>query len=89
MHDSERSEPQSVLDRSELAMDLMEKELSFQFAKVQLLQQFMECYEHVCDPLEQVRIVQIVVDTMAQRPRLNLESTYFTDSYLNEVNLIE
>ena len=41
----------------------------------------MEAYEHISDPLEQQRLIQIVVDIMASRPRLNLVSTYFQDSY--------
>jgi hypothetical protein len=41
----------------------------------------MESYEHMSDPLEQQRLIQIVVDLMAQRPRLNLTASYFTDSY--------
>ena len=41
----------------------------------------METYEHISDPLEQQRLIQVVVDLMAQRPRLNLSASYFTDSY--------
>lgn len=37
----------------------------------------MEVYEHICDPVEQQRICQIVTDTMARRPRLNLDNLYF------------
>lgn len=45
----------------------------------------MESYEHISDPLEQQRLIQIVVDMMSQRPRLNLDATYFKDSYDAEV----
>jgi len=41
----------------------------------------MECYEHIAEPLEQQRLMQIVTDMMALRPRLNLGATYFRDSY--------
>lgn len=41
----------------------------------------MEAYEHISDPLEQQRLIQVVVDLMAQRPRLNMTASYFTDSY--------
>ena len=50
---------------------------------------FMEVYEHICDPLEQQRICQIITDTIARRPRLNLESLYFQDSYRAEIACID
>jgi hypothetical protein len=34
-------------------------------------------------------MIQIIVDLMAARPRLNLQSTHFTDSYLAETALIK
>lgn len=39
-------------DRLELIDDILKKESEFQFAKVKLIQVYLECYEHVCDPLE-------------------------------------
>lgn len=48
----------------------------------------MECFEHICDPVEQQRLTQIVVDLMARRPRLNLEDLYFKDSYKAEIECI-
>jgi len=41
----------------------------------------MEAYEHTCEPLENVRILQIIVDIMAQRPRLNVDSSMYVESY--------
>ncbi len=49
----------------------------------------MECYEHICDPLEQQRLMQAVTDVMGRRPRLNLSATYFADSYRAELDCIE
>ena len=31
----------------------------------------------------------MIVDTMALRPRLNLDATYFEDSYRAEITLLE
>ena len=45
----------------------------------------MEAYEHITDPLEQQRLMQIITDLMARRPRLNLQATYFIDSYTAEI----
>jgi hypothetical protein len=69
------------VDRITLLEDLLDKELDFQFEKVQIVQAYMETYEHISDPLEQQRLMQVVVDLMALRPRLNLSATYFMDSY--------
>jgi hypothetical protein len=48
----------------------------------------MECLEHITDLLEQQRMIQIIVDLMASRPRLNLSATHFKDSYKAEVELL-
>ena len=32
----------------------------------------MKAFEHITDPLEHVRTLQMVVDIMAQRPRINM-----------------
>lgn len=49
----------------------------------------MEAYEHITDPLEQQRLMQIVTDIMARRPRLNLQASYFVDSYAAELALLD
>lgn len=49
----------------------------------------MECYEHITDPLEQQRLMQIVTDIMARRPRLNLHANYFVDAYDAEILYIK
>lgn len=49
----------------------------------------MEVYEHVCDPLETVRILQMIVDLMALRPRLNMEATHFIESYKAATNCLK
>jgi hypothetical protein len=76
------------VDRITLLEDLLDKELDFQFEKVQIVQAYMETYEHISDPLEQQRLIQVVVDLMATRPRLNLSASYFTDSYEAEKQVL-
>lgn len=49
--------PSSLVDRPELVRELYLLEFDFQFAKVRFIEQLMEAYEHVCDPLESVRIL--------------------------------
>ena len=77
-----RSPP--VKDRLEVIDDLLALESQFQFKKVKLVQVYMECYEHIVDPLEQQRLMQIITDISARRPRLNLTASYFRDSYVAE-----
>lgn len=47
----ERAYP--LVDRMTLLEDILNNELDFQFEKVQLIQCYMEAYEHISDPLEQ------------------------------------
>ena len=58
-------------------------------AKFNLIQVFMECYEHISDILEQQRIIQIIIDEMAKRPRINLKATHFKDSYITEIKCLK
>ena len=69
--------------------DLLMYESKFQYRKVKLVMSYMECYEHVVDPLEQQRLMQIVTDIMARRPRLNLNAYYFKDAYEAEIKCLE
>ena len=47
-----------------------------------------ESYEHIYDPLESVRCLQMIVDIMAQRPRLNMEASFYQDSYDSEIKVL-
>lgn len=49
----------------------------------------MEVYEHTYDIVEQQRLLQIIVDIMAKRPRLNVDSTHFIDSYKSDIKYID
>jgi hypothetical protein len=49
----------------------------------------MECYEHVTDPLESQKLMQVITDIMARRPRLNLQANYFVDAYDAEIQCLE
>ena len=86
--DPELKEPNPALDRGEVVAQLLEMEQQFQMAKVKVIEQFMEGYEHCVDLNEQQRFIQIVVDLMARRPRLNFQSTYFVDAYKAEVECL-
>ena len=53
LQDSTVEKPFPAKDRLEITHDLLIAEASFQYKKVKLIQCYLECYEHVCDPLEQ------------------------------------
>ena len=88
-HLGAREQPSTMLDRAEIALHLFEGELEVQLRKIIIVEELLVAYEHVCDPLEAVRLLQVIVDTMATRPRLNLEATYFRDSYVCEVDVLK
>jgi hypothetical protein len=84
--DVEIKEPMSSIDRGAISAQVLEYEHKFQFAKIRLIEEFMKIYEHTIDIVEQQRLVQIMVDVMAKRPRLNTDSTHFVDSYKAEID---
>lgn len=74
----------SMLDRGEVALHLLQHEFEFQAMKAKHIEGLLDAYNHVCDPLESVRILQVIADTMALRPRIDLEAAYFRDGYIAE-----
>ena len=54
-----------------------------------LTQLYMEAYEHICDPVDQQRMMKAVTDLMARRPRLSLDSLYFRESYQAEFDCLD
>ena len=78
-----------MLDRGEITLHLWQCELELQITKIKLVDVLLEVYEHTCDPLESIRVLQIIADTMAVRPRVNLEATYFRDSYNSEIEVLQ
>ena len=73
-HACSGEEQSSMLDRGEVALHLLQHEFEFQAMKAKHIEGLLEAYNHVCDPLESVRLLQMIVDTMALRPRINLEA---------------
>ncbi|CDW82479.1 UNKNOWN [Stylonychia lemnae] len=73
------------VDRFEILDDVFECELAFQRAKLELALTYLECFEHTTDTLEQQRMVQVIIDLMALRPKLNLNGLHFKDSYRAEI----
>lgn len=48
----------------------------------------MEAYQHVCSRESRRRLAQVMVDLMYQRPRIELNSTYFVLAYRYECAIL-
>ena len=70
-------------------MHLFQSEAEFQFQKILVVEEYLEAYEHCTDRLEIARLAQVIADIMVQRPRLNVEGSYFVDAYRNEVEVLK
>ena len=82
------SQQSTMMDRGEVCANLLEGELELQVVKIELTEILLQVYEHCCDPLESVRVLQMIADTMAIRPRVNLDATYLKDSYTAEIECL-
>lgn len=78
-----------LVDRFNLVKEIVICEDRYQKAKLDLVFQYLECYEHTVDTLEQQQIIQIIIDLMARRPRINLQANHFNDSYTCEIQLLQ
>ena len=87
--DKNPSKLHSSVDRLRILEEAIEFEQIYQEHKLTLVESYMECFDHTSDLLEQQRLVQVIVDEMARRPRLNLKATHFRDSYRVEIDCIK
>ena len=78
-----------VIDRISTLEMLMKYESEYQYRKAKLIKLYMETYEHIVDPLEQQRFIQFITDVMAERPRINIDSNSFEDSYKLEIEILD
>ena len=79
----------ALVDRVEELEDLLEAELDYNFAKSQVILAYLDAFEHISDTLTQQRLMQIIVDIMAWRPKLELQRNwYFKQSYQAEIRYL-
>ncbi|VDK35139.1 unnamed protein product [Taenia asiatica] len=76
------------VDRFGVLYDLWTNECAFQEAKKELMDVYMEAYQHVCSRESRRRLAQVMVDLMHQRPRIELNSTYFVLAYRYECAIL-
>jgi hypothetical protein len=77
------------VDRSQILLELYQHEVEFGFAKVQLINSYMEVYEHTRDSNESTRLSQIIVDVQKLRPHFDFDSPYFSKSYKLQAKALE
>ncbi|KNC95831.1 uncharacterized protein SPPG_09577 [Spizellomyces punctatus DAOM BR117] len=77
------------LDRAQLLLELYDHEVKFQFAKMELVNAYMEVYEHTRDPCRIQRIAQIITDLMHIRPNFDFSSPYFSRFYAVATKMLQ
>ena len=48
---------------------------------MELIQSYLEVYEHTCEPLEQMKIITEINELLVERPRLDFEVDYFIEAF--------
>ncbi|CDQ59624.1 unnamed protein product [Oncorhynchus mykiss] len=78
---------QTDVDRVAVLLDLWTCEAAFLESKVQLLNCYIEAYQHVTGPEERFSLAQVITDIMHRRPRLHLDmgAEYFVQAYRAEM----
>ena len=80
--------PNPFIDRTQVILDLFINEFDFLYAKFEYISEMMTIYENSSDIFEQKNLMKKIINTMAQRPHLDLDYNYFTSSYLMETELL-
>eukprot|EP00063_Salmo_salar_P077648 XP_014052483.1 PREDICTED: transmembrane protein FLJ37396 isoform X3 [Salmo salar] len=75
------------VDRVAVLLDLWTCEAAFLESKVQLVNCYIEAYQHVTGPEERFSLAQVITDIMHRRPRLHLDmgAEYFVQAYRAEM----
>ncbi|KAJ3020639.1 hypothetical protein HKX48_000485 [Thoreauomyces humboldtii] len=69
------------LDRAQALLELFDQEVKFQFAKIEVVNAYLEIYEHTQDPPQIQRVAQIITDLMHAKPAFDLKASYFSQAY--------
>ncbi|XP_050989917.1 uncharacterized protein si:ch73-242m19.1 [Labeo rohita] len=73
------------VDRLAVLLDIWTCEMQFLENKIQLLNCYLEAYQHVTDPEEQFRLAQVITDIMHKRPQIDLTARYFVQAYRDTI----
>ncbi|XP_021364139.1 uncharacterized protein LOC110457263 isoform X2 [Mizuhopecten yessoensis] len=72
------------VDRFGVLMDLWTNEAAYQECKRELLDCYIEAYQHVFDRDEKRALAQVITNLIYKRPRFDFDTTYFVKTYRTE-----
>ncbi|XP_016401411.1 uncharacterized protein si:ch73-242m19.1 [Sinocyclocheilus rhinocerous] len=73
------------VDRLAVLLDIWTCETEFLEHKIQLLNCYLEAYQHVTDPDEWFRLAQVITDIMHRRPQMDFTAGYFVQAYRDTI----
>ncbi|XP_022108314.1 uncharacterized protein LOC110988792 isoform X2 [Acanthaster planci] len=76
------------VDRFAVLLDLWSNEAAFLENKRQLLDVYLEAYQHVFDMHEKRSLAQVITNITYQRPRFDLKAEYFVRTYRAECHCL-
>ncbi|KAJ3056732.1 hypothetical protein HK097_004593 [Rhizophlyctis rosea] len=77
------------LDRVQLLLELYEAEVKFQFAKMELVNVYLEAFEHTSDVHSIDPMAKIIVNVMHLRPHMDFQAPYFSRDYALSTKALE
>jgi len=77
--------PNPIIDRSQVILDLFVNEFEYLNAKFELVSELVTCYDNTNDVIIQKSLMQLIIDTIAKRPLIEMDYNYFTSSYKLEI----
>nr|KAJ3423215.1 Aminoacyl tRNA synthase complex-interacting multifunctional protein 1 [Polyrhizophydium stewartii] len=76
-------------DRSQIMLEFYEAHFAYQNAKIELLNSYLEGYEHVTDITNAKELAHIITNIVHLKPLLNLQESYFGRSYAQSTKALE
>ncbi|XP_040584075.1 uncharacterized protein LOC101831404 isoform X2 [Mesocricetus auratus] len=77
------------VDRFAVLYDLWTWEANFLESKHQLLDSYLEAYQHTLDPEERFTLAQAMTDIIHRRPKFDLGHSYFTKAYQDDCTCLK
>jgi hypothetical protein len=65
-------------DRAQMLLEYYEAHIEYQYAKVELVNTYMEAYEHIVDPKKSVELIQTISNIINFKPVLDLNVMLLT-----------
>ncbi|KAL4500564.1 hypothetical protein ABPG72_002988 [Tetrahymena utriculariae] len=79
----------TIFDRFTISNDIFDLESQYQFAKLRLMEQYMQVFEQINDPLESYHLAETVMNLIHEIPHIDFKSNTFKDSYQANIKRIK